>query len=410
MEQLFPPLTEDARRLMDRLPALVDETSPLPGRFRSSLLRAVAELSRLLTSGRGELRESYLGEGALLAAYLRYFLPWNVYRLARLLPSLELPLSAAPGEAPSLIDLGSGPLTFPVALWISRPDLRTLPLEFRCLDRAAPALRAGKLLFEALSGSGCPWKIKTVHASLGDPIRFPRAGLVAAVNLFNELFRKLPRRDHGALSAFAKRQARLLSSLCLDTGSVFVLEPGVPRCGEFISLLREALSLQGRFPRAPCDHAGPCPLPGLSPAAHRAAGPDAKWCHFAFDTADAPSGLRRLSEAARLPKDRSALSFLLTGPLTDAGAPRAPNPAPEPAASLGARIVSDPFPLGDTGAFGRYGCSSRGLVVASGKKRDMERLESGTLELFALKTPEQRDRKSGALMVELPAKPLQQAD
>jgi hypothetical protein len=399
MEQLFPPLTEEARLLMDRLSAQADKTFPIPRRFRQALIRNVAELSRLLTSGRGELRESYLGEGALLSAYLRYFLPWNVYRLARLLPSLDLPLGPVPGGAASVTDLGSGPLTFPIALWISRPDLRTLPLEFRCLDRAAPALRAGKLLFEALFGGDSPWKIRTIHASLGDPIRLPRAGLVAAVNLFNELFWKLPRTDHGALSAFAERQARLLSSLCLETGSVFVLEPGLPRCGEFLSLLRQAFSARGRLPLAPCGHAGPCPLPGLSPAASRSPTPEAKWCHFAFDTAGAPSGLLRLSEAALIPKERSVLSFLLAGPLANAAETASVS---APGAALRARIVSDAFPLDGARAYGRYACSARGLALVSGKKGDMEGLPSGTLETFTVKTPEQRDRKSGALMAGLP--------
>jgi hypothetical protein len=402
MEQLFPPLTEEARRLMDRLFAQADKTLPMPRRFRPALIRNVAELSRLLTSGRGERRESYLGEEARLAAYLRYFLPWNVYRLARLLPSLDLPLGPVPGGAASVTDLGSGPLTFPIALWISRPDLRTVPLEFRCLDRAAPALRAGKLLFEALVGQDSPWKIRTIHASLGDPLRLPRAGLVTAINLFNELFWKLPRTDHGALSAFAERQERLLSSLCLKTGSVLVLEPGVPRCGEFLSLLRGAFSARGRFPRSPCDHAGPCPLPGLSHFASRSSKPEAKWCHFAFDTLGAPSGLRRLSEAALIPKERSTLSFLLTGPLANPGAAPATNPAPPAADTLRARIISDPFPLSGARAFGRYGCSARGLVVASGNKADMEGLQSGTMQAFTVKTPEQKDRKSGALMVALP--------
>jgi hypothetical protein len=396
MEELFPPLTEESRRLMDRLLEGVERTFPIPGRFRSALIPNVAELSRLLTSGRGERRESYLGSDPLLAAYLRYFLPWNVYRLARLLPSLDLSL----GAGASVTDLGSGPLTFPMALWISRPDLRALPLEFRCLDRAAPALRAGKLLFEALVGKDSPWKIRTIHASLGDPIRFPRAGLVSAVNLFNELFWKLPRTDHGSLSAFAERQARLLSSLCLETGSVLVLEPGVPRCGEFLSLLRGAFAAKGRFPRAPCDHAGPCPLPGLSPAAPGGSGPEAKWCHFAFDTADAPPGLRRLSEAALIPKERSALSFLLTGPLANAPtAALSPTAGPpEAAGALRARVISDAFPL-DRG-FGRYACSIRGLALARGTKEAMEELRSGTLKTFAVMTPEQRDRKSGALLIE----------
>jgi hypothetical protein len=399
MERLFPPLTEEARRLIDSIPVLVEKTFPMPGRFRSSLIQNVAELSRLLTSGRGERRESYLGEDRFLSAYLRYFLPWNVYRLARLLPSLALPLGVVPkGAVPgdSVIDLGSGPLTFPIALWISRPDLRDLPLEFRCLDRAAPALKAGKALFEALAGGGS-WKIRTIHASLGDPVRLPRANLIAAVNLFNELFWRFPRTDHGALSAFAEKQARLLSSLCLETGSVLVLEPGVPRCGEFLSLLREAFSARGRLPQAPCDHAGPCPLPGLSPAAPRSSGPDAKWCHFAFDTAGAPSALIRLSEAALIPKERSVLSFLLAGPLTNAAA-QAIGPATETAGALTARIISDPFPLGDARSFGRYGCSARGLVLVSGKRENVEGLESGTLKTFTVKTPEQRDRKSGALV------------
>jgi hypothetical protein len=400
MEGLFPPLGEEARRLLDSLLVRVDQSCPMPPRFRSGLARAVAELSRLLTSGRGERRESYLGEEGLLAAYLRYFLPWNVYRLARLLPSLDLGL----GAGAAVTDLGSGPLTFPLALWISRPDLRALPLEFRCLDRSAPALRAGARLFEALAGKDAPWKIKAIHASLGDPIRFPRAGLVATINLYNELFWKLPRRDHSGLSAFAEKQARLLSSLCLETGSVLVLEPGLPRCGEFLSLLREAFSAWGRFPRAPCDHPGPCPLPGLSPGASRGAASEAKWCHFAFDTAGAPERLRRLSEAAQIPKERSTLSFLLTGPATSA--PDAVLSAgPESAETLRARIISDPFPLGGPGggarAFGRYGCSARGLALVRGDKGAIEALPSGTLKTFAVKTPEQRDGKSGALMVEL---------
>ncbi|MDR1250343.1 MAG: rRNA methyltransferase [Treponema sp.] len=402
MEQLFPPLTEEARRLLDTLPALTDRALPLPGRFRAGLARNVAELSRLLTSGRGECRESYLGEGPFLSAYLRYFLPWNVYRLARLLPSLTLPL----GSGAAVTDLGSGPLTFPIALWISRPDLRNIPLEFRCLDRAAPALEAGKKLFAALSGGGCPWKIKTIHASLGETIRFSRAGLVTAINLFNELFWKLPRTDHAGLAAFAEKQARLLSSLCLETGSVLTLEPGVPRCGEFLSLLREAFSVRGRFPQAPCVHVGPCPMPGASPSgtpsASRSSGPEAKWCHFVFDTAGAPASLLRLSEAALIPKERSTLSFLLTGPLSGAAMEEpSVNSAPKSAGALAARIISDAFPLGDTRSFGRYGCSCRGLALVSGKRGDMEGLKSGTLETFAVKIPEQRDKKSGALMAGL---------
>ncbi|GHV33246.1 hypothetical protein AGMMS4952_24940 [Spirochaetia bacterium] len=402
MENLFPPLAGEIRRHVDAIPSLVDRVLPIPKRFRSGLPRDVAELSRLLTSGRGERNETYLSEGPLLSAYLRYFLPWNIYRLARLLPSLSLPLSA--GAA--LTDLGSGPLTLPIALWISRPDLRNVPLEFHCMDRTGAVLDAGKKLFAALVHSDtdvCPWIIKTIKASLGEPIRFPKANLVTAVNLFNELFWKLPRTGHGvhgssSLQTFTEKQPRFLSSLSLDSGSILVLEPGIPRCGEFISLLRESFTAKGRLPLAPCPHGGPCPLPG-GPAG-------SKWCHFAFDTFDAPAGLHRLSEAAGIPKERAVLSFLLAGPVV-------PAPEPAPKDALAVRVISDAFPLKSEGKrpaqaalYGRYGCSGRGLALVTGKRGDVEGLESGALETFAEKAfkengaPGRRDGKSGALIVE----------
>jgi hypothetical protein len=141
---------------------------------------------------------------------------------------------------------------------------------------------------------------------------------------------------------------------------------------------------------------------GASAAASRSAGPEAKWCHFAFDTAGAPVSLLRLSEAALIPKERSTLSFLLAGPLTGAGREEpAVDSAPGSAGVLATRIISDPFPLEDKRSFGRYGCSGRGLVLASGKRGEVEGLQSGALESLTVKDPEQRDGKSGALVAGL---------
>jgi len=58
--ELFAPLSGEIRRLMDGVPALVDKTFPLPRRFMSGLTGDVADLSRLLTSGRGERTQDYL--------------------------------------------------------------------------------------------------------------------------------------------------------------------------------------------------------------------------------------------------------------------------------------------------------------------------------------------------------------
>ncbi|MDR0376083.1 MAG: rRNA methyltransferase, partial [Treponema sp.] len=120
---LFPSLSADVRTLVDAIPPLVDRIFPLPGQFRRALPSAIVELSRLLTNNRGSRTASYLGKPALLSAYLRYFLPWNVYRLCRLLPSLIPRLE--PDDV--IVDLGSGPLTFVIALWIAKPELRNMP-------------------------------------------------------------------------------------------------------------------------------------------------------------------------------------------------------------------------------------------------------------------------------------------
>jgi hypothetical protein len=399
-------------RVLDAVPGLVDRTFPVSGSFRAALPGDVAELSRLLTSGRGERKLSYLGRPNLLSAYLRCFMPWNLYRLCRLLPSLDISLS--PGS--SVIDFGTGPLTLVLALWISRPELRALPLEFCCVDRGAAVLEAGKKIFSALAefcppdgGGACPWRIRTVRGSAGVRGLLPPGGgkaagfrpalrrggaasLVCAVNVFNEMYGDTHRPEE--MRRYAEYSAGFLTGFSGASGSVLVVEPGVPRSGEFISALRSALIEKGRVPLSPCPHAGTCPFPGGKGAAGRRGGPGkGRWCHFAFDTKDAPRELRRLSAAAGLPKERAVLSFLFAGPQEAGLCP------PQPAI----RVISDAFPL-NRGPYGRYGCSGQGLVLVEGNRSAVEKIPSGALlsaaDCAAPKTP-LRDPKSGALLVTL---------
>ncbi|MCL2479115.1 MAG: rRNA methyltransferase, partial [Treponema sp.] len=114
---LFRPPDPDSGILQDELIRIINKIFPLPARFARGLPADVQELSSLFTSRREERGHSYLGKPNLLSAYLRYFLPWNVYRLCRLLPSLPLDLK----EGSIVFDIGSGPLTFALALWISCP-------------------------------------------------------------------------------------------------------------------------------------------------------------------------------------------------------------------------------------------------------------------------------------------------
>jgi hypothetical protein len=376
-------MNEDTRRLINHLPALIDNVFPLPARFRAALPRDVAALSRLLTSGREERGASYLGKPPLLSAYLRYFLPWNLYRLCWLLPAL--PLRLADGDA--LTDVGCGPLTLPLALWIAHPELRCVRLELRCLDKTGAALDAGKKLFDALTDGASPWTIKLIRAPLGAEVRGEKAALVTAINVFNELFWELPHGDTGALTAFAEKNAWLLASLTAEHGAVLVVEPGIPQSGAFITALRSALIAQGQTPSAPCPHTERCPCSGGSLAHGKA-----KWCHFAFETRDAPERLLRLSDAAGLPKERATVSYLFTGKPADT--------APESAT----RIISDLFPVSDKDGkalYGRYGCSARALVLVTGSRAALEKYPSGALVCLEPRDGAWRDPKSGALVVAL---------
>ena len=457
MNCLFPPLADETRYILESLPAIIDKAFPIPARFRSELPRDVAKLSRLLTCEREDRSGSYLGIDSLLSAYLRYFLPWNIYRLTRLFTSL--PLKLKPHD--SVNDLGSGPLTLAASLWISRPDLRGIPLEFRCLDKTAAVLETGKKFFAALTaafpnnkgesasfgksgekeGTACPWTIRTIrgeikkNGKLSSEIRGDGAALSAAVNVYNELFWDFSPADSGQAALFAEKQARLLSSLTAGTGSIFVAEPGIPRSGEFISLLRSAFIKEGRSPVSPCTHQGPCPLPGGRPGNHPShrtgshhSGVKAKWCHFAFDTENAPAALHKLSAAAHIPKERAVMSFILAGP---AGQSRDKAPKGHTEAGtdspVSIRIISDCFPINaakgsSTGrlgrktgenyerknrdqagyketivSWGRYGCSEQGLVLITGSRECLAFSSSGKAEYLPINKGN-IDEKSGALI------------
>ncbi|MDR3019768.1 MAG: rRNA methyltransferase [Treponema sp.] len=384
--------------ILESIPKIISRTFPIPGKYRSALPSKIAELSRLLTNKRGGRSLSYLNRPEYLSAYLNYYLPWNLYRLCLLLPSLEIKLNS--GNV--IVDLGSGPLTFVLALWISRPDLRNIPLEFNCIDRSAQALEAGKKLFAAICEEtrfNSPWKINLLREDfdIRKPFSFNRkkASLVCAVNLFNEAYEKLPHTNTAGLKHTAANAARFMNSLALDDAFLLTVEPGIPQSGKFISFLRAAFMELNRMPLSPCAHTEICPLSSASSAKKR-------WCHFAFENFNAPKELVRLSAAAKLPKERLVLSYLLTGPL-------AAN------ASLEMRVISDAFPLPGY-LYGRYACSEKGLVLLTGEKHRIEKEVSGTLvkhaPLITTKMLEntdtdgddtaERDAKSGALIVHLP--------
>lgn len=414
----------DARHLVSVLMDIIEESVPMPAGHRQDLRRDVLELWRELTSEKQERKADYIGEPAKLAAYLRYFLPWNVVRLIPILASLDLRLV----DGDSVLDIGSGPLTLPIALYIARPELRNVALRVVAMDRVRRVLDAGAAVLDGLrlrSGKGRAWTVETRRGVFPFDLADGDAGAYAflgSANVFNESFWK----GKGRLDERAFALAGELSRPLRPGGRALVVEPGDPRTGAMIASLREAVLRSGGSALAPCPHAAACPMPGafLSSAFRRdeededAEAPNetpppplervvtargrvkAPWCHFALPQDAAPERLEKFSESVGLPKDRLVASYLY---FSAGRAPAESSPRPL------VRIVSDPFRLPDGGQ-GRYACCRAGYALVRGGLAD---LPSGTLAELSAPLPGlrgERDAKSGAVIVRAyPAGPSTQA-
>ena len=394
---------------MSTLLDIVEEVAPLPGGRRKDIRRDVLELWRELTSEKSTRQPDYIGEPAKLAAYLRYFLPWNVARLVPLLAGLDLGLK--PGYA--VLDIGSGPLTVPIALWIARPDLRAMELRVECMDRVRRAMEIGIGLLEGLalrSGQALSWKLSIRKESFSITDAAPRGdfALVTAANVFNESFWRIK----GSLSDRADMLASSLGARAAAGGRIFIVEPGDPRSGAMLSALRESVILRGGEPIAPCPHRAACPMAGaflssafrdsdedgrdagkrLAKAVTAKGRSKAPWCHFVIDPGAAPVRLVAFSETAGLPKDRLIASWLLLRPVADEKDANAQTP------SRSVRLVSDAFRLVE-GGLGRYACTRTGYSLAKDSLAD---LPSGTLAVLDGPVPSsstERDPKSNAVIV-----------
>jgi len=377
-EQLFPRPAPQFLALLAGLPEHLDAAMPMRRQHRRELPGDIRELSHLLTDERGDLRRDYLADPAALSAYLRYFLPWNVFRLGVLFAGLALD----PAEGATIVDLGAGPLTTPLALWMSRPHLRKRALHFVCVDRAPKPMRLGLDVLTHMAGGPdglAPWRVTLVKAPLDARLR-EKADLLIMANALNEVLH----RGEGDLLESADALAWHLTSMLAPDGRMLVVEPGVRPSAHLLAALRQGLLRHGLHPLAPCPHEEPCPMSGRGYTA---------WCHFNFDADPAPRWLRELSEAARLPKENVSLSFLdfsTRGRRLAAGEGK----------SL-VRAVSGPFDLpGEQKRYGQYACSEHGLTLLSLPRKHMVPLP-GTLIEAAWPEQPAKDAKSGALILPL---------
>jgi SAM-dependent methyltransferase len=330
--RLLPPAPASLAQGLLALPAALDIVQPLRPRHRAQLPSQVAQLSEWLTTAREDLPRDYLSRPALLTAYLHYFLPWNLYRQGRLLAGLDLQL--APGAR--IVDVGAGPLTFALALWLTRPDLRAVPLRYLAIDRAAAALQAGRRLWDQIAGPG-GWAVETVSQPAGARA-LPEADLLVLANVINEVHR--PGGGEGdAEDDPATHLLEQWATALAPGGRVLLIEPGTRPAARQLVALRARAVEQGWRVLAPCTHAERCPQPGIGRL---------PWCHFAFAATDAPPWLDDLSRRARLAKERASLSFLLLAPPV-AGA----EPDRRPGSGQASRRGRGESGLGDVRAGGR---------------------------------------------------------
>jgi hypothetical protein len=231
-------------------------------------------------------------------------------------------------------------------------------------------------------GENSPWKINAIKGDL-KTLKTHNANLVCAINVFNEMYGDISRSRENSLSLNAEKASRLLAGYGAASSAFLVVEPGFPRCGEFISLLRGVFLEQGILVLSPCPHNNTCAM--LKNRESNIVKGKKRWCYFAFETDDAPEALHRLSSAAGLPKERAVLSFLYVSRTEQSAS----------GSEEKTRIISDAFPLPHN-RFGRYCCSAKGLALLAGDKTSVEKNACGSLASAFLK--DGRDPKSGAII------------
>lgn len=392
---LFVPQDAFCLKALDALPQALSAVMPLNRAHRSDLPDAVRELSALLTSERGGMGRTYWSAPRFVSAYLRYFLPWNLVRLVRLLPGLDLPLLRP--DAPRLVDLGSGPLTLPLALWLARPDWRAAPLEVICVDTVPRPMELGRALLEAMAesmGEPLRWKIHLVRAPWQKAAREirGRTDLLCAGNVLNES-REEAGRGENTRADRMNDLAQVAQRLLLPGGRALFVEPGTRLGGSLTAALRDVALEEGFSVLAPCTHAEDCPLLG-----HR----DRGWCH-ATQSAGGPVWLSRLAKEAKLPKSSLSLAFMfLQRGLDEAedaegDGPTLPQGALGPTVKnvpglIPARVLSEAFSVPGMG-LARYACTAEGLAILP----HAGALESGALVPCRHPARPRRDGKSGAM-------------
>jgi ribosomal protein RSM22 (predicted rRNA methylase) len=318
------------------------------------LAGAVARMSDRFTVAREEADGGdYFRSARDAIAYALHFGPVAHAHLAQILG--ELPPPAPPRAGPfRILDLGAGTgqAGFAAAAWAAASGAK---VRLAARDRSRAALRLLRETFVALKPAAFPdAQVETEAGDLlsgggGEPVH----SLVVAHFVANEL----PR---GRRGEFLARAAGALA----PGGLLVLCEPYLHADPGWMRETRAALLAAGLVLRAPCPHAGACPLSDPCHAVRRLV----------------PSRARQILSTAlgRPAATETAYSFLV------AERPRRGTDVPAEAAPVPARIVGSPtFAKGQTllplclgdGTAGKVQILHRGLSAAQAK--DLRRKERG---------------------------------
>ncbi len=390
-------IPEDSVEILKNFNKIVAQTRNLSGKQQTLLPKIIKNLSHQLTDDRNSRRVGYMNDAGQISAYITYFMWWNLVRLTRLfanLPQDSFKLS----DNDVCLDLGSGPLTVPTALWLSRPELRSKKLTFYVLDLSQNVLAAGEEIFlsvvaKTIQPEGEPWKIIRVKGPLGTSIK-QKPALITCANVFNELAQTNEMPPDYLAKTYVADIEKYFEKDSAKAQTVFIIEPGDPHSARLVSLMRDSLIRRNFMPLSPCPHIHACPMAGRT-----ASTPNGKWCNFAFDTLNAPEELLKLSKNANLTKERAALSFVLA---RREGESAQKIQLTDSEKTLKLRVASDFIKLPEFHKSGYYCCSDLGLVLAL----DTTNVQPKNGDLLTVERPAnlkslQTDRKSGALILEI---------
>ncbi len=341
---LFCNLDKDSQKILDSFDSIVQGVQPLNSKQMRTLFQNIRQMSHELTDERFSRKSGYMNEATRLSAYSRYFMWWNLVRLTQVFSGLPQDTFKNLDNDSYCLDLGSGPLTLPIALYLARPELRSKKLNWYCVDISQNALSLGEniLLSVIAQLGGEQWNIIRVKGEMGVHIK-NKVDFVTSANMFNEIFWNTTK----PLEELAKKYGTELFNYAKKDAMWFIAEPGIPRSGRFISLLRDFFIRKNISIIAPCTHIKDCPMDGRK---------GQKWCHFVFDGALAPKNLQKMSTSAGLAKDRASISFVCA---TTKSLEERKNPS--------FRIVSDSITIriGEKGykKTARYVCAPWGLSL-----------------------------------------------